>query len=1238
MARCMPGRKPQRPFRSSCSLGWFDRQRLLSAWPLFVCVMTVAGKADAEWPPSRQATREDVARPDAWPNDPDYGFVSPEGASQTGQWELYSFIPGNVGSSNATSSREVAAGMSVDLAWRYTTGDPGVLVGILSTGIDWSEADLLDQVRLNAGELTAMPPQHADGTPCEEVVPGDGGVDCNDDGKLTIADYAEHPLIVPRDTDPPGDSNRNGYLDPQDLLRQPLIANGLDDDGNGYIDDVVGWDFVDMDNDPFDSAGAGLGTEQSLAAAANANNGVGGAGVCPECQVLVVRVAPGASADPMLVGHAIVYATDRGASVIALGAEPLGSTSLTRQAADYAWRNDALVIADAGVSSGRRASPPSTQNHVLALGAVTQSSGTATSTSTFLAASPCSSFGAQRTLSVPSRRCPADVVGLGAGAAALVRSAARGTELDEPGKQLTAAELWQVLVASADDVDVVESREDNATLAWSQPGFDEHFGYGRINVNRAVELVRTGAIPPAIDLTSPTWLATYFVDRVTEPVAVRGTIAAPRAPSYDYSVAWTPGVQPTEGAFGPPPVDKQGLPRSVVSGETESLAELDVRALDVDRNPDVDNAGAVDTTTITVRVQAVAHYDSPIGDVVAETRRTITVVEQDRDLLYGFPIALAGSVQGGPKLADIDGDAVRDVVVATSDGAIHVWSVASGEPTPVGSFPFRAQSVPTSYERGFAGDNGVAPELLRPGFPSAPAIGDVNHDGRPEIVATTLQGTVYLLDAGGTEIWHRQLPGVCSEGDSANEECPSPLAGLHPGALASPVLANLVGDEQLEIIQAGLDGRVHAYTSSGTNVVGWPLEIAAEEVPRAPLVSPPALADLTGDGLLDLILGTTAATGSTGAYLAFDGSGTRAEPSLLPSWPVEVVAWPLGLAVRGTPAPPAAGDFDQDGRLDVVLHGSVTPPWILPANPGGQLAPDQPPFEVLPLRNPITGARGIEYTGRFGAQSSADPNAPMFPWLGTPTLGDLDQDGTLDVVTSGTSRDLAEALVSGETVVGPGQFLLGFWSGRTGAMMPGSPAVISGSAWFGEAAIADIDGDDYPEMVIGTDGQQVHAVDACGSAAPRWPKTTGQSVTGAPAIGDIDGDAELEVVVATERGRVLAWNTKGRIDGVIAWESQHHDNHNTSSLGTPLSQGMLLRATQRLPLDSAGRCVPEGSEAEPPESEPRLIPSGGCQCSFGMANTHRWVVPLLLVALTLRRRRRGASDTPPGPLRGAANR
>jgi len=94
-----------------------------------------------------------------------------------------------------------------------------------------------------------------------------------------------------------------------------VAGNGLDDDQNGYVDDLRGWDFVDDDNDPMDVVGHGTHVAGTIAAVGNNNIGV--TGVCWQAKIMPVRAldAFGAGTDADIIA-AIGYAVTKGAKVI----------------------------------------------------------------------------------------------------------------------------------------------------------------------------------------------------------------------------------------------------------------------------------------------------------------------------------------------------------------------------------------------------------------------------------------------------------------------------------------------------------------------------------------------------------------------------------------------------------------------------------------------------------------------------------------------------------------------------------------------------------------------------------------------------------------------------------------------------------------------------------------------------------------------------------------------------------
>ncbi len=124
-----------------------------------------------------------------------------------------------------------------------------------------------------------------------------------------------------------------------------IPGNGVDDDGNGYVDDVAGWDFIEGDNLPADALGHGTKVAGLIGAAIN---GVGITGVAPGVRLMPVRVCS-TSCPLSAIFEGIDYATANGASIINLSLGGVGSGyDPIEESIQHAASAGVLVVAAAG--------------------------------------------------------------------------------------------------------------------------------------------------------------------------------------------------------------------------------------------------------------------------------------------------------------------------------------------------------------------------------------------------------------------------------------------------------------------------------------------------------------------------------------------------------------------------------------------------------------------------------------------------------------------------------------------------------------------------------------------------------------------------------------------------------------------------------------------------------------------------------------------------------------------------
>jgi serine protease len=195
--------------------------------------------------------------------------------------------------------------IKADLAWNIHKGENGteeIVIAINDSGVDWDHEDLVDNIWQNMGEDI-----DGDGHTIEYI----GGV---------------------------------WVFDPDDI-------NNFDDDGNGMVDDFIGWNFYTSGNDPNAESGNWHGTHCAGIAAGRTNNGVGIASISWNLKILPVQTYnPDGGISYRYDG--IIYGAENGADIISNSWGALEYSLANHEVVSYAQQLGSIIVASAGNEYG----------------------------------------------------------------------------------------------------------------------------------------------------------------------------------------------------------------------------------------------------------------------------------------------------------------------------------------------------------------------------------------------------------------------------------------------------------------------------------------------------------------------------------------------------------------------------------------------------------------------------------------------------------------------------------------------------------------------------------------------------------------------------------------------------------------------------------------------------------------------------------------------------------------------
>ncbi len=479
-------------------------------------------------------------------------------------------------------------------------------------------------------------------------------------------------------------------------------------------------------------------------------------------------------------------------------------------------------------------------------------------------------------------------------------------------------------------------------------------------------------------------------------------------------------------------------------------------------NADVLTAGAVfldeglpGRTAFEYRVQAVDR-----GGLLGPPSKVIQVSTAPPEIGC-FPLPMGQETSGALAVGEVDGDGVLDVAVPSDflyvvDGQCREKVDGDNDAQTFG--PINAVGGgwgPSGVSLGAL--NGVGPDdivgenwstheiyvydgagTLRPGWPqpmfgqawTTPVLGDLDGDGRLEIVTNDVKGWTYAFHDDGSEV-------ADGDGDSTTT---GPIAPQRVGEIfgrTTPALLDVDGDGRPEILfgskfGGGSDEFFYALKGDGSgNAAGWPKNLGIDSV----FLASPAIGDVDGDGQAEIV----ALSEKDSLYV------WRKDGSPLAPFPVYVLSRSTAFLSQ-TPSP-ALCDFEADGRLEIVAVAIEAP----------DLA-----------RVHIFDAQGQERAGWPQTVPGLSESSPV--------VGDLDGDGALDVVFGiGGGQDNLPSLVYA-------------WR-QDGTLLDGFPIRLDGFV-RATPTICDFNGDGNVDLVLASWDRLIHVWDLGAPFDPTkapWP-------------------------------------------------------------------------------------------------------------------------------------------------------
>lgn len=1190
--------------------------RLKRVLGLVLCaaIALAAGDSAATADPAPELPAGPILPQSQWPNDPGFAdceFQDPvSGCTNREQWNLYGPMdglckaPGGLAfnqprpdgglpcwAGDATDP-ESSSGINMTGAWAQgNLGRDEMLIGYIEGGVNYSQnsiKDGLNSIYINPGELPY--PRGWDG---EDL----GRHDFDGNGRFDVRDYVMDPRVNPKC---PGGSPqfvkeeegtirgcvssgrhrylhevniaglKTPYLSPEDLIAvfgHCRIENSrisscpedgrIDNDGNGYPNDVSGWNTYRNNNDP-QTEDPGYGHASSLISliGAEADNNFGDVGVCRECRVLPIKANAEAVGKTDNWTPALTYAVDAGAEVVSSVVVSYSYSSAAAEAVRYALDNDVLLSFDSNDFDSMDHTDGHLYEQVFPGNSVIDNVG-GSSVRSFRARSNVTSYGTHSIFSggekTTSGATPFQAAFLG-----MVQSAAMDA-VDAGGyeRTLTPNEVKQVLINTASPV---ITQIDHPTVPNQWPGnpdsktdathsnWSTQYGYGRPNIGKATRLVLDGRVPPTAVIESPEWY--HYVDpSKQDDLQVKGSVApsAWGSKGIGWTLEWAPGADPADSDFKTISTGKAGK-----SGVLGTLGLKKIPAAYAAKDPaDPLPPNGPEQYTVSIRLRA---RDG--NGLKGEDRRSIGA-RTDPRLANGYPKPIGTEISAAPSWVDLNGKRRLELIYGTNDGAVSALDPGGRQ---IEGFPVKTRQmryVDPHAAQNFDSDAYRSVRALREARDpvSGIAVGDLRGNGNQVIVASTASGWVYAWNGAG-----KLLSGFPAKPDPRYDTLPVPTP-MEPddgarspvrGNWSAPALGDLTGDGRLSILISSFDGHVYAWRPDGKAVPGWPVKVTLPEsisntippdelIRDSKLMVTPAVGDLLGTGTDQVFLPgfeCDEQANRTFVYGIHPDGNKHAGGAFMPGWPVPMSSSGGCYSesidfIQGGGNSPSIADFDGSGRLRLAVTPVAGFPVILNADGSTE--------KVLAGTCPTPTCAGIPpYYG-------ADPITVGVTGQGA--VGDLSGNGNpeyMQSVTGGVTISTALGMAGRAALV---HTFDQAWDVEGGTTLPNFPVDQDGFPFFTSPLVAGLSDDGSQSMVAANDSYWIHARGADGEEAPGFPKWTGQWTSFGGTVGDPKLNGQQRLAFGTREGYLFVWKVDGDPEENDQWWSFRHDEHNSGRYG-----------------------------------------------------------------------------------------